>query len=100
MSRGFKVCFYEHKADMRKSESRTKSSLSAHVWDLKDRGTNFKVRWRIKERSTAYNSTTSKYTICLKEKLHILDKTEGATLNKRSEIFNLCRHRTKNIVKT
>ena len=57
-SRSFKRPFYEHKADMSKSESRTKSSLSAHVWDLKGRGTNFEVSWRIKERSTAYNSTT------------------------------------------
>ena len=42
-SRSFKRLFYEHKADMRKSESKTKSSLSAHVFYLKDRGTNLEV---------------------------------------------------------
>ena len=97
-ARSFKVRFYEHNTDMRKVKSRTKSNLSSHVWDLKDSGINFKVSWKIKERSSAYNSTTKKCRICLKEKLHILYKREGATLNRRSEIFNTCRHRTTNLL--
>ena len=96
-ARSFKVRFYEHNTDMRKVNSRIKSNLSSHVWDLKDSGINFKVSWKTKERSSAYNSTTKKCRICLKEKLHILYKREGATLNRRSEIFNTCRHRTKNL---
>ena len=38
-SRPFKQRLYEHHADMRKEESRTKSRLCSHIWDLKDKGT-------------------------------------------------------------
>ena len=97
-SRPFKRRFYEHNADMRKSESRTKSSLSSHVWDLKDRGIDFNVTWKLKDRGTPYNPTSRKCRICLKEKFHILYSVDGASLNKRSEIFNSCRHRTKTLL--
>ena len=95
-SRPFKSRLYEHNADMRKSDSRTKTCLSAHIWSLKDDGKDYDVTWKLKDRAaTAYNSTTKKCRICLKEKSHILYKRDGASLNKRSEIFNTCRHRTQ-----
>ena len=90
----------KYNEDMRKVESRQKSTLSFHVWDLKDSGIHFEVSCKIMERSPAYNSTTKKARICLKEKLHILYKREGATLNRRGEIFNSCRHRNKNFLST
>ena len=97
-SRQFKQRLYEHNADMRKSDSRIKSGLSSHVWDLKDRGVRHEVSWRLKERSTAFNPTTKQCRICLKEKFHILYKPDGASLNKRSEIFNTCRHRRQKLL--
>ena len=96
--RSFKKRLYEHRTDMRKVKNRTKSGLSAHIWNLKDNGIDFDVSWKLKDRSSAFNPTTKKCGICLKEKLHILYKSEGATLNKRSEIFNTCRHRSKNLL--
>ena len=92
-SRQFKKRFYEHNTDMRKVKNRTKSCLSAHIWNLKDNGKSFTVSWKLKDRATSYNPTTKKCRICLKEKYHILYKADGASLNKRSEIFNTCRHR-------
>ena len=79
----FKKRLYEHNADMMKGETRTKSTLSSHIYNLKNSGLNFEVSWEIKERSSAYNSTTKKCRICLKEKLHILYQREGATLNRK-----------------
>ena len=97
-SRQFKQRYYEHNADMRKEAGRIKSGLSSHVWNLKDRGVSYDVSWRLKERSTAFNPTTKKCRICLKEKYHILYKRDGASLNKRSEIFNTCRHRRQKLL--
>ena len=91
--RPFKKRLYEYKTDMKKVKNRTKSCLSAHVWSLKDEGTDFNVSWKLKDRATPYNPTTKKCRICLKEKYHILYKADGASLNKKSEIFNSCRHR-------
>ena len=97
-SRQFKQRLYEHNADMRKESGRIKSCLSSHVWDLKDRGVGYDVSWKLKDRSTAYSPVTKKCRICLKEKFHILYKRDGASLNKRSEIFNTCRHRKQKLL--
>ena len=101
-SRRFKDRLYEHRTDMNNSKNRTNTTLSAHVWSLKDRGLlegrDFQVSWRLKDRGTSYNSTTKKCRICLKEKLHILYKPEGATLNRRSEIFGSCSHKMSNLL--
>ena len=97
-SRRFKDRLYEHRTDMNNAKNRTNSALSSHVWDLKDRGINYKVTWKLKDRGTPYNPTSKKCRICLKEKHWILCKAEGATLNKRSEIFNSCTHRNKNLL--
>ena len=59
-SRPFKQRLYEHRADMRKEESRTKTMLSSHIWNLKDQGIQFEVSWKLKDRATAYNSSTKK----------------------------------------
>ena len=97
-SRTFKRRLYEHRTDMRNPKNRTKTSLTSHVWDLKDKNIQFEVSWKLKGRATPYNPSTRKCRLCLKEKHHILYKREGASLNKRSEIYNTCRHRLKNLL--
>ena len=97
-SRPFKKRYYEHNTDMRKVNGRTKTALSSHIWSLKDNDTSYQIKWRLKDRATAYNPTTKKCRICLKEKYHILYKSEGASLNKRLEIFNSCRHRNQKLL--
>ena len=94
-ARTFKQRLYEHRADTRKESSRIKTCLSSHIWDLKDQNIQYEVSWKLKDRGTAFNPTTKKCRICLKEKFHIMYKPEGSSLNKRSEIFNTCRHRKK-----
>ena len=97
-SRRFKDRYYEHRTDMNNRNNRTNSALCSHVWDLKDRGIDHDVTWKLKDRGTPYNPTTRKCRICLKEKHYILYKEEGATLNRRSEIFNSCTHRNMHLL--
>ena len=49
-SKPFKQRLYEHRADARKEEGRTKTALSAHIWSLKDQNIQHEVKWRIKYR--------------------------------------------------
>ena len=97
-SRPFKRRLYEHRTDMNKEENRTKTALSAHIWNLKDNSIEFQTTWKLKDRSADYNPVTKKCRICLKEKHHISFKSEGASLNKRTEIFNTCRHKNQKIL--
>ena len=59
-ARTFKQRLYEHRTDMRKEANRTKSTLSSHVWNLKDHGIDFEVSWRLKDKATAYNPSNKK----------------------------------------
>ena len=92
-ARRFKDRLYEHRTDMNNEEGRTKTALSAHIWSLKDKGTQYELTWKIKYRGPDYNPLTKKCRICLREKHYIMYNREGSTLNKRSEVFNTCRHK-------
>ena len=96
--RKFKDRLYEHRTDRNSIKNRDKTSLSAHIWDLKDSGIDFNVTWRIKDRGSDFNPSVRSCRICLKEKYHILYNSEGASLNKRSEIFNTCLHRKQKLL--
>ena len=94
-ARRFKDRYYEHRTDMENAKNRTNSSLASHVWELKDKGVNYDVRWKIKARGTPYNPSTKNVPYLFKRKHFILYKKEGTTLNNRREIFNTYIHRTK-----
>ena len=88
----FKSRLGGHKHDMR-HETAKGTTLSKHVWDLKREGTPFTISWSILARGDGYNPSTKSCRLCLLEKWHILFKPEGATLNKRLEVFSNCRHK-------
>ena len=83
---------------MRKPGNRIKTKLSSHVWELKDRGINYDIKWKLLERAPTFNPVTKKCRLCLKEKYFIMYRKENSTLNKRSEVFNTCRHRTQSLL--
>ena len=96
--RTFKERFNEHNNDMRKPDNRLKSRLVSHVWELKDNGTDYTVNWKLLERAPAFNPITKKCRLCLKEKYFIMYRSNSSSLNKRSEVFNTCRHRTQGLL--
>ena len=93
-SRSFKERWDEHKADMRHI-NREGTGLSEYVWKLKTQNTPFNINWKILTRRQAFNPSKKSCDLCLTEKYYIMFRSEGATLNKRSEIFATCRHRLK-----
>ena len=94
----FKERYNGHKADMRHKKNRHNTTLADYVWDLKEEGKDFNVKWSIVDRATTFNPTTGKCRVCPKEKIHILYNQSGSTLNRRNEIFNTCRHRRQKLL--
>ena len=91
----FKQRHYGHTSNFRHREQQDKTSLSTHIWKLKDENVEFDIDWSILDRAPAFNPVTGTCRLCLKEKYHIMFTPEASTLNKRSEIFATCRHRLK-----
>ena len=91
--RRFKDRWQEHKYDLNNIvDGRDKTKLSAHIWELKDRGKNYEVGWEIIDKAATYNPTTKKCNVCLKEKCNIMYSKDPHMLNKRQEVFSTCRH--------
>ena len=95
----FKERFNGHKTTLNNSDKRNKTTLSQHIWELKDSGKNFNLTWSIVQNAPIFNHTTKKCRLCNIEKLLIMFQPDGATLNDRSELYSTCRHRLKNTLK-
>ena len=97
-SRTFKERFYEHRDNIKKRTEKS-TTLSTHVWRLKDDGKDFSLKWKIIGRGKPFNPINKKCNLCLKEKYFIIFRPEGASLNLRSELFSTCRHRGSQLLK-
>ena len=89
----FKKRFSKHKTDMEYQKNRTNTTLAGHVWNLKDRNEDYQIKWEIVCRAAPFPPISKKCNLCLADKWNIVFKSESATLNKRQEIFNHCRHK-------
>ena len=88
----FKTRYRNHKTTLKHSDKRNSTELSKHVWMLKDNNIDHKITWRKLRSATAYNNNSKRCNLCTSEKYFILYKPHMATLNKRTELTNTCRH--------
>ena len=72
-----------------------KQMSGKYVWKLRPENSPFKITWKLLAKGRVFNSVTKVCQLCLKEKYHIMFSPEGATLNKRTELYNSCRHRIR-----
>ena len=92
-SRPFKKRLYEHQGDKNNIARRTKTSLSKHIWNLKDNNREFQTNWDVIDKAPPYNPISRKCRLCLKEKFYIMHTPQNSTINQRNEIWTPCRHR-------
>ena len=94
----FKERYYGHSSSFRHRDENNSTTLSTHIWKLKDENKNYNLKWRIIDRGRKFNPINRKCHLCLKEKYHIIFQPEGASLNRRSELFSTCRHRWQQLL--
>ena len=87
----FKMRFNLQKSSFKLEHKRTSTTLSEHVWKLKNNNINFKITWEVVKKVRPFAQSDKVCKLCLQEKLSILRSTP--CLNKRSEIFGHCIHR-------
>ena len=92
ISTTFKKRFYKHRTTFEKPNHEP-TTLSNHVWDLKDKHKTYNISWSVIDRAPDFNPATGKCRLCLKENFYIIFQPEGATLNQRTELFTACRHK-------
>ena len=89
----FKLRYSNHETTFENENGRGKTTLSTHVWALKDQKIEHIVKWKILGRAPAFNPVSGVCDLCTLEKFYILTQPHQASLNKRDEIFNHCYHK-------
>ena len=96
----FKERHNGHESDFKHSKNETNTTLSQHIWKLKRSEIEYTITWKIIDRGRGYNPSSKSCRLCLLEKYYIMFQPEGATLNKRSELYSHCRHKKKLLLKS
>ena len=91
----FKTRYTGHMSNARNQPQRNATTLSSHLWDLKDKDTPYTITWKVLAQAKAYAPGNKRCNLCLKEKFFIIYKPEMSTLNSRNELVSACRHRRK-----
>ena len=94
----FKQRYNGHKTNFRNKKHEHETTLSSHIWKLQDAGADYSIELSIIDNGRKFDPNTRKCMLCLKEKYHILFNPAGASLNQKSELFSVCRHRLENLL--
>ena len=91
----FKQRFYSHQQSFQDKKYQSSTALSKHIWSVKDKDTNFEIKWEVRKKATKYQNTTGRCNLCVAEKLAIIRADKKTSLNKRSELVSKCRHENR-----
>ena len=75
------------------------TSLSTHIWKLKNRRIEYDIKWNIIKQAPVYSKESGGCNLCLEEKTSIMFADKKTSLNKRTEIMQKCRHREDHLLK-
>ena len=90
----FKERFNNHNQTFKHIKYEHSTTLSKHIWSLKNQNKAYTISWSIIGKSDSYQPGSKLCSLCNLEKTLILNYKHGI-LNQRSEIMNKCRHRRK-----
>ena len=94
----FKARLSNHNTTFKYQEKCNTTALSSHIWDLKRKGINYKLSWKIIDRGQQYSPISGICALCTCEKYQILFNPERGTLNKKTEIFGHCLHKSSKLL--
>ena len=102
----WKTRWYSHNTTFNNPALRHKTTLADYIWDLQcpdkcylrgveecEHSIDYEISWRILARAPGYNPVTGMCRLCLKESFLILFHPETASLNKKNEIYQGCKHK-------
>ena len=75
-----------------------KTTLRKHIHELKNKGIEPKITWKILDRAKSYSPVTDVCHLCNKEAYYIIFEPHLAELNSRTELFSTCMHKKSNLL--
>ena len=74
------------------------TSLSKHVHEIKSRGVEPTISWKLIDRGHTYSPVSGVCQLCTREAYYITFYPDLALLNAKSEIFSACRHKKQKLL--
>ena len=91
----FKNRYNNHTKSFNHIQYKTDTELSNHIWMLKNKNIEYKIKWKIIDRGKPFNQVSRICQLCTIEKYYILLKPEVCSLNSNNELGSYCRHQKK-----
>ena len=92
--------YANHKKSFNVESNKSDTKLSTEYWKLANNKLHPQISWSIKGNYKSYNPNSKRCSLCLHEKLEIVDDPKEILLSKRSEVISQCRHQNKYKLKT
>ena len=89
----FKNRYGNHKKSFSHRKYETETSLSKHIWTLKDSNIEYDINWSIVDRAPLFSPISRVCALCVLEKYYIAFYPDQASLNGHEEFFKPCLHR-------
>ena len=96
-STNFKARLATHTHSFKQTEE-NQTALSHYHWELKNKGLNPKITWKIIDRGPKFSPSSGVCLLCIKEAYYITFHPEMAALNSNCEIFSSCRHKKSTLL--
>ena len=94
----FKQRYSNHMKSNNHKKYQNETCLSSYIWKIKENGKSFILKWEIIERGTLFSPVTMRCNLCLKERYHLIFKTDSCTINNRNEFATKCKHIRPHII--
>ena len=92
----FILRYRNHIKDMNLRTYEKNCELAKKIWELKDNGETYEIKWGIRKESRSYRPGNSFCMLCIEEINEIISYREKAVLlNTRNELYKKCRHKAK-----
>ena len=75
----FKTRFNLQKSSFKLEQKRTSTTLSEHVWKLKNKNINFNIKWEVVKKVKQFAPSDKVCKLCVQEKLSILRSAPSLT---------------------
>ena len=95
----YKLRYRNHVGSFKNERYKHATELSKYIWNLKDRGIPYNIKWWKVKQARSYSNITMRSNLFLWEKYFIIYKPDTSTLNKRSELVSTCRHSKEFLLK-
>ena len=94
----FKTRYTQHKSSFKLVNKRSSTTLSEHIWGLRDRNISYRLEWEVLAKRQSVKPGQNVCSLCLEEKFCINKCTPAQSLNRRKEMFGFCVHQKKHLL--